>query len=106
MFASTFETLLREKSKIAVAKARDSGIKRAIIWIAFVSGLFLIIIAIALFILGVGTPEVLGLASLGVGYWIALFVYKPMDRLQKAISALETFLNKYPIIRKKLKRSD
>lgn len=57
---------------------------RIMIWIAFALGLALIAVAIYLFVFQERTLEVLGMSTLGVADWIALFVYKPMDRLQKA----------------------
>lgn len=57
---------------------------RYMIWIAFILGLALIAVAIYLFVFEERTLEVLGLSTLGVADWLALFVYKPMDRLQKA----------------------
>jgi len=57
---------------------------RYMIWIAFIFGLALIVVAIGLFIFEERSLEVLGLSTLGVADWIALFIYKPMDRLQKA----------------------
>jgi hypothetical protein len=35
-------------------------------------------------VFGEQTLEILGLSTIGVADWIALFLYKPMDRLQKA----------------------
>lgn len=57
---------------------------RIMIWIAFALGLALIAVAIYLFVFEERTLEVLGMSTLGIADWIALFVYKPMDRLQKA----------------------
>lgn len=54
-------------------------------WITFLLGLVLVASSFVLFALfQQKTPEVLGLGSLGVADWLALFFYKPMDRLQKA----------------------
>ena len=61
------------------------------IWFAFGSGVALVMIAVVLFILGVKTLEVLGLGALGIADLIALFVYKPIDRHQRIVSAIKTF---------------
>ena len=57
---------------------------RYMIWAAFLLGLSLIVISVGFFIFTERTLEVLGLSALGVADWLALFLYKPMDRLQKA----------------------
>ncbi len=57
---------------------------RAMIWAAYALGFALIVIAIALFVFQERTLEILGFGTLGAADIIALFLYKPMDRLQKA----------------------
>jgi hypothetical protein len=57
---------------------------RFMVWGVFLFGLGLLIVAIGLFIFEQRTLEVLGLGTLGVLDCIAIFLYKPMDRLQKA----------------------
>lgn len=54
------------------------------IWIAFAFGLALVLLSTVLYVVGQRTLSVLGLGSVGVADWIALFFYKPMDRLQAA----------------------
>ena len=93
--AQTIDSLIKmvqdiqDVSEKGTTEARDKACKtfndlRYMIWIAFILGLALIGVAIYLFVFQERTLEVLGLSSLGVADWIALFVYKPMDRLQKA----------------------
>lgn len=57
---------------------------RYMIWAAFLFGLGLTIVSLGLFIFTERTLEVLGLSTLGVADWVAIFLYKPMDRLKKA----------------------
>ncbi len=91
----TIKELLRlqkditERTETQTSRAREKADKtysdlRYMIWIAFLLGLILIIISVGLFIFTERTLEVLGLSALGVADWLALFLYKPMDRLQKA----------------------
>jgi hypothetical protein len=54
------------------------------IWSAFLFGLGLLITTIGLVVFTERTMEVLGLGAIGVVDWVAIFLYKPMDRLQKA----------------------
>lgn len=68
---------------------------RIMIWIAFLLGLSLIMISMGLFLLGVRTLEALGLGALGVGDWVAFFVYKPMDRHRRVVSGIKTILENY-----------
>jgi hypothetical protein len=74
-----------EQAKAAEKKA-DTTYRHLsyMIWIAFILGLVLIGISIGLFVFSQRTLDVLGMSALGVADWIAIFVYKPMDRLQKA----------------------
>lgn len=57
---------------------------RAMIWVTFGFGLFLLLTSITLFIFQERTLEVLGLSGVGIADLVALLLYKPMDRLQKA----------------------
>ena len=57
---------------------------RYMVWVAFTIGIVLIVISLLLFIFQERSLEVFGLSTLGVADLFALFLYKPMDRLQKA----------------------
>ena len=91
----TIKTLLElqkdigERAETQIERAQKKADKtycdlRYMIWAAFLFGLGLLIVSIGLFIFTERTLEVLGLSTLGVVDWVALFLYKPMDRLQKA----------------------
>lgn len=70
--------LLKEKA------ARTFRDLRAMVWVAFTIGVVLIVVSLLLFIFQERSLEVFGLSTLGVADLFALFLYKPMDRLQKA----------------------
>lgn len=91
----TIDSLLKlqkeigERTEAQTVKARmkaDTTYRdlRYMIWGAFLFGLGLLIVTIGLFIFAERTLEVLGLGTIGVVDWVAIFLYKPMDRLQKA----------------------
>jgi hypothetical protein len=67
------------------SKAKNTFLElRLMIWVTFLSGLFLIGMSIYLSYARGTTVEAVGLGSLGVADWLALIFYKPMDRLQRA----------------------
>lgn len=75
------------------AKRKDELQKRAsrtfrdltwMILVTFLFGLVLVTASLLLFVFSDRSLSVLGLGTLGVADWLALFFYKPMDRLQKA----------------------
>lgn len=70
--------------KLETNAARTFKELRWMIWITFAFGLGLVLVSVALFVVGNRTLSVLGLGTLGVADWVALFFYKPMDRLQTA----------------------
>ncbi|MGD0329862.1 MAG: hypothetical protein ABSB40_05350 [Nitrososphaeria archaeon] len=70
--------------KLEANAARTFKELRWMIWITFAFGLGLVLTSVVFFVAGKGTLSVLGLGSLGVADWLALFFYKPMDRLQEA----------------------
>jgi hypothetical protein len=73
-----------KRQKLENNAARTFTELRIMIWVAFGFGLGLIVVSIALFVVSERTLSVLGLGTLGVADWVALFFYKPMDRLQTA----------------------
>ena len=70
--------------RVQVTTAKTFRALGRMIWITFAFGLALTVSSLLLFIFYQRTLEVLGLGTLGVADWLALFFYKPMDRLQKA----------------------
>jgi uncharacterized membrane protein (DUF106 family) len=79
------QTRTQKQMAVLQSKARKTFRDlRAMIWVTFLFGVVLIVAALLLFLFQQRTLEVLGLGSLGVADWLALFLYKPMDRLQKA----------------------
>ena len=91
----TVEQLLRLQDEIETRARSQLGVLetkatktfqdlRVMIWATFAIGILLIVTSLLLFIFQQRTLEVLGLSTLGAADWLALFLYKPMDRLQKA----------------------
>jgi len=61
---------------------------RWMIWFAFGLGFALLVISMGTYLFQKQTLEVLGIGALGSADLLALFLYKPMDRLQRASADL------------------
>ncbi len=75
----------------------ESRNRRIVIWIVFSLGVFLVLNTIYLFVLGVGSFEVLVLGAIGVGCWVLLFAWTPMHINQRVPSAVKAFLDNHPM---------
>jgi hypothetical protein len=79
------QQLTLDKSKELQQKAsRTFQYLTIMIWITFAIGLLLIAASLVLSVFKQQTLTVLGMGGLGVADFVALFFYKPMDRLQEA----------------------
>jgi len=61
----------------------------AMSWLTFAVGLVLVGFSLAYYAFVHQTPEVLGLTGLGLADFVALFFYKPMDRIQIANASFD-----------------
>ena len=83
------ETALKQAGDLQDKAIKTFQELRYMTWVTFAFGLILLARSGLLSTLQPGkTVEALGLGALGVTDLIALFLYKPMDRLQKANSDL------------------
>jgi len=79
------QKLSEDKTNELQSKAKETFQNLTyMIWITFSLGLVLIAASLLLFVFKGQTLNILGLGGLGVADFVALFFYKPMDRLQEA----------------------
>lgn len=73
-----------QMEKLQAAATRTFHQVRGVIWFVVGVGVFLLTASMWLFVTQGRALEVLGVGSLGVADLVALFFFKPIDRLQKA----------------------